>query len=154
VCTKDNCTTDANFETLFSQKGKAAGCYRSLFLLCNLRLKCKVVYIGSGIVCLQYGSLDFVWDNPGEPVPEETFTHSHLSWSSVIPYLFPPSIMIHGILFVQFMCLTVFIRNLSPGFLWSTSWPGTLYFIFHTFVHPIIVFFLQHMPIPSQPVLL
>jgi len=21
----------------------------------------------------------------GEPVPEETFTHSHLSWSSVIP---------------------------------------------------------------------
>jgi len=23
-----------------------------------------------------YGSLDFVWDNPGEPVPEETFTHS------------------------------------------------------------------------------
>jgi len=26
-----------------------------------------------------YGSLDFVWDNPGEPVPEETFTHSHLS---------------------------------------------------------------------------
>jgi len=24
-----------------------------------------------------YGSLDFVRDNPGEPVPEETFTHSH-----------------------------------------------------------------------------
>jgi len=22
-----------------------------------------------------YGSLDFVRDNPGEPVPEETFTH-------------------------------------------------------------------------------
>jgi len=22
-----------------------------------------------------YGSLDFVWDNPVEPVPEETFTH-------------------------------------------------------------------------------
>jgi len=28
-----------------------------------------------------YGSLDFVQDNLGEPVPEETFTHSHLSWS-------------------------------------------------------------------------
>jgi len=41
-----------------------------------------------------YGSLDFVWDNLGEPVPEETFTHSHLSWSSIIPYLLPPSIMI------------------------------------------------------------
>jgi len=26
-----------------------------------------------------YGSLDSVQDNPGEPVPEETFTHSHLS---------------------------------------------------------------------------
>jgi len=22
--------------------------------------------------------MDFVWDNLGEPVPEETFTHSHL----------------------------------------------------------------------------
>jgi len=34
-----------------------------------------------------YGSLDFVWDKPGEPAPEETFTNSHLSWSSIIPYL-------------------------------------------------------------------
>jgi len=33
-----------------------------------------------------YGSLDFVWDNPDEPVPEETFTHSHLLWSLIIPY--------------------------------------------------------------------
>jgi len=24
---------------------------------------------------LFYGSLDFVWDNPGEPVPEGTFHH-------------------------------------------------------------------------------
>ena len=40
-----------------------------------------------------YGSLEFAWDNPGEPVPEETFTHSHLSWSSIIPYLLLPSIM-------------------------------------------------------------
>jgi len=35
-----------------------------------------------------YGSLDFVRDNPGEPVPGETFTHSHLSWSSIIPICF------------------------------------------------------------------
>jgi len=35
-----------------------------------------------------YGSLDFVRDNPGEPVPEETFTHSHSSWSSNIPICF------------------------------------------------------------------
>jgi len=37
-----------------------------------------------------YGSLDFIQDYPGEPVPEETFTHSHLSWSSIILYLLPP----------------------------------------------------------------
>jgi len=35
-----------------------------------------------------YGSLDFVRDNPSEPVPEETFTHSHPSWSSNIPICF------------------------------------------------------------------
>jgi len=29
----------------------------------------------------------FVRDYPGEPVPEETFTHSHLFWSSVICFL-------------------------------------------------------------------
>jgi len=44
-----------------------------------------------------YGSMDFVWDNPGEPVPEETFTHLHLSWSSIDHYLLHPSTMIHGI---------------------------------------------------------
>ena len=26
----------------------------------------------------------FPWDYLGEPAPEETFTHSHLSWSSII----------------------------------------------------------------------
>ena len=79
-----------------------------------------------------YGSLDFVRDNPGEPVPEETFTHPHLSLSSVVAYLLYPSIMIHGILPVQFTCLTVFFHNLCPSFLWSTSWPGTLHFILHS----------------------
>ena len=44
---------------------------------------------------LFYGSVDYVRDNPGEPVPEETFTHSHLSWSSIIPYLLHPSTTIH-----------------------------------------------------------
>jgi len=92
-----------------------------------------------------YSSLDFVWDNPDELVSDETFTHSHISWSSIIPNLLPPSFMIHSILLVQFMCLTVFFHNLSPSFLWSTSWPGTLHFILHTFLHPIIVFFSQHM---------
>jgi len=43
-------------------------------------------------------------------------------------------------------------HNLSRSLLWSTSWPGTLHFTLHTFLHPIIVFFSQHMPIPLQPV--
>jgi len=93
-----------------------------------------------------YGSLDFVRGNPGEPVPEEMFTHSHLLWSSIIPYLLPLSITIHGILPVQFKYLTDFFQNLSPSFLWSTSWPGTLHFILHTFLHPIIVFFRSTCP--------
>jgi len=55
-----------------------------------------------------YGSMDFVWDNSGEQVPAETFNHSHLSWSSIIPYLLHPSTTIHGILPVQSRHLTVF----------------------------------------------
>ena len=49
-----------------------------------------------------------------------------------------------------FTSLTVLSYNLSPRPLWS--W--TLNFILHTFLHPIIIFFSQHMPIPMQPVLL
>jgi len=33
----------------------------------------------------------------------------------------------------KFTCLTVFFHNLSSGFLWSTSSPGTLHFTLHTF---------------------
>jgi len=43
--------------------------------------------------------------------------------------------------------------TISPSFLWSTSLPGTLYFILHI-SSPNHCLFLQHMPIPSQPVLL
>ena len=59
-------------------------------------------------------------DYPSESLPEETFTHSNLSRSSIILYLLPPSTMIHSILPVQFMCLTVFLHNLCQSFLWST----------------------------------
>ena len=31
----------------------------------------------------------FIWDYPGAPVPEETFTHSHHSYSSTILYQLP-----------------------------------------------------------------
>jgi len=73
-----------------------------------------------------YISTDFVHNNLGESVPEETFTHS-----SIVPYLLHLSTMIHGILPVQSVCLTVIFHNLAPSFLWSTSWPGTLNFILH-----------------------
>jgi len=72
---------------------------------------------------LFYSCLDFVRDNLGEPVPEETFTHSHLSWSSIVTNLLHPSNMTHGILPVQFVCLTGFFHNLSPSFL--SGWPLT-----------------------------
>ena len=77
----------------------------------------------------------FVWDYPGVLVPEETFTHSHPSWSSNILYQFPPSITIHSILFVPFTCLTVtvFFHNLCPHPLWSSSWSRTFYFVLCTF---------------------
>jgi len=78
-----------------------------------------------------YGSMDFVWDNPGEITPEEKFTHLHLSWTSIVPYLLLPCNTIHGILPVQSMHLTVFFHNVCPSFLWSTSWPSTLHFILH-----------------------
>jgi len=54
--------------------------------------------------------------------------------------------LLRTIIPVQSTRLTVFFRNLSPSFLWSTSWPGTLHFILHTFLHPIIVFLSQHNP--------
>ena len=41
-----------------------------------------------------------VQDQAGGPVPEETFTHSHPSWSSDILYQLPPSATIHSILFI------------------------------------------------------
>ena len=55
--------------------------------------------------------------------------HSHPSWSSDILYHLPPFTTIHHILFVQFTSLTVLSDNLSPGPLWSSSWPWTLNFI-------------------------
>jgi len=89
-----------------------------------------------------YSSLDSVWDNPGEPVPEETFIHSHLSWSSIIPYQLPPSITIHGILSVQFTCLAVFFHNLSHTevYLLATHLP----FILYSFLLPTILIFAAH----------
>jgi len=72
------------------------------------------------------------------------------------PYLLPPPNTIHGIISIQITCLVVaaLFHNLSLSFLWSTSWPGLLYFILHTFLRLIILLFSQNMPIPLQPLLL
>jgi len=59
-----------------------------------------------------------------------------------------------SILPVQITCLAIFLHNLCPCPLWSTSWSGVLHLIFYTFLHPVSVFFSQHMPILSQPFLL
>jgi len=90
----------------------------------------------------------FVRDYSGELVPEETLTHPP-SWASPSLYQLLPSTTIHSILRLNCMLGNLFAQRLS-----TSSWSGALHLIFHTFLHPISVFFSQHMPIPSQPVLL
>ena len=68
----------------------------------------------------------FVRDYPGELVPEETLTHPP-SWSSSNLYQLLLSTMIHSILPVQITCLAIFLHNLRPCPLWSTSWSGALH---------------------------
>jgi len=115
--------------------------------LCMSQLWMNLHLLTCTHTCTRFnGSLNFVRDKLGELVLHKTFTHSYLLWSSIIPYLLSPSIMIHGILSVQFTCLTVFFHNHSPSFLWSTSWPRTLHFILHIFFYPIIVFFCNTCP--------
>jgi len=46
----------------------------------------------------------------------------------------PPTI--HSILPVQITCLAIFLHNLSPRRLRSTSWSGALHLIFHTISSP------------------
>jgi len=40
----------------------------------------------------------FVQDYLGELVPEETFTHSHLSWLSIILYLLPAAVAVSTVM--------------------------------------------------------
>ena len=63
------------------------------------------------------------------------------SCSSSNLYQLLPSTTIHSILLVQIMCLAIFLHNLSPCPLWSTSWSGALHLKLHTFLHLISVFF-------------
>jgi len=101
----------------------------------------------------QYNNNRFMAVCPGLPGWASTTTHPP-SWSSSSLYQLLPSAAIHSILPVQITCLAIFLHSLSPHRVWSTSWSGALHLIVHTFCHPISAVFLQHMPIPSQPVLL
>jgi len=89
----------------------------------------------------------FVRDNQGRPVPEETLTHSHPTWSSDILYHLPPFTTIHSILSVHFPCLTILSDNLSPGPLWS--W--TLNFILHTLLTKMGVSGWMFLLVPAYP---
>ena len=119
--------------------------YMHIADLCHVLIWRKSVVTNTTTTVLR----PFVRDYTGELVPEETLTHPR-SWSSSILYRLLPSAMIHNILLVQITCLAIFLHNHFPCPLWSTSWSGALHLIFHTFLHPISVFFSQHMPIPSQ----
>jgi len=81
----------------------------------------------------------FIRDYPGEPLPEETFTHPPSWWSSILHQLLP-STMIHSILPVQITCLAIFLHSLSPCRLWSLDLePSTSYSI-HFFTQSVSSF--------------
>ena len=85
---------------------------------------------------------------PGQPRWAGTRRNIHPLTPILIighPLSTSPFTTIHSILCVQFTCLTVLFDNLSAGPLWSSSWSWNLNFILHTFLHPIIIFFSQHM---------
>jgi len=68
-------------------------------------------------------------------------THTHRGHQS---FLFAFSIYYHPLHPPYSIHVLYSLSTISPSFLWSASWPGTLHFILHTFLHPIIVIFSQH----------
>jgi len=100
-----------------------------------------------------YGSLDFVQDIPESRYPKKTFTtHNYFGHQSSLMCFLHLLRSMASSLFN--LCAWQSFHNLSSSFLWCTSWPGTLHFILHTFLHLIIVFFSQHISVLSLPVLL
>ena len=100
-----------------------AACSAVIPMLCHLYLVSLsapyFIMVGTTTTTIQR---PFVRDNPGRPVPEETFTRSHPSWSTYFLYHLSPFSTVHGILFIQLTCLTVLSNNLFPGPLWSSPW--------------------------------
>ena len=126
-----------------AQRPHAEGLERHWLYICRLQHSALHTPINITTTTTTVVLRPFVRDYPGEPVPEETLTHPP-SWSSSNLYQLLPSTTIHSILPVQTACLAVFLHNLSPCPLWSTSWSGALHLIFHTFLHPITLLFTRH----------
>jgi len=76
---------------------------------------------------------------------------THLSWSSTILYQLLPSTTIYSI---PFTCLTIFLHNLqsTSSLVYLLIWSPPPHIPYISF--PNSVFFSQHMPMPSQHVLL
>ena len=120
-------STNAKFQNLQDLNSRTFQRFSSTFkhLICFQALSRALIFYSSHLRPCQIHSdthihthtqpfnPPFVQDYPGKPVPEETFTHSHPSWSPDILYQLPPSTTIHSILLVQYTCLTVLFHNLS-----------------------------------------
>jgi len=89
---------------------------------------------------------------------KESFTHSPHTYRdhrpSFINFLHLPVLQSIASSLFSLSAWQFSAQPLSPGPLWSSSGSGTLHFTLYTFFYPIIIFFSQHTPTPSQPVLL
>jgi len=102
------CTPQANMIFCYSEK-QSLNCRPMGFLMTttNMLVSSKHILVRH---CLTTANTHthtqpfngFVRDNLGRPVPDETLTHSHPTWSLDILYHLPPFTTIHGILFVHF----------------------------------------------------
>jgi len=89
-----------------------------------------------------YGSVEFVRTTRVSRY-QKKYSPTHSLWSSIIHICF-----LH---LLRHMASSVFnpralqsFPTISLQVFFGLSWPGTLHFILHTFLHSIIVFFLQH----------
>jgi len=83
------------------------------------------------------------WGLPGWAGTRRNIIHSHLSWSLAIHHL-SPSTTIHCNLPPHSICMFYCLIAQPLSKFWSTSGSGTLHFILHAYVHPVIIFISQH----------
>ena len=106
-------------------------------------LSASSIYHVFGTVCRSTSRLHRLFP-PSEAVWRLTSSAAAIQLSSPRSDFFTPAVpvtvtTIHSILLVQIMCLAIFLHNLFPCPLLSTSWSGALCLIFHTFLHPISI---------------